>query len=415
MYIKNDDLQYIIKTFKSFNYSKKEINKIIKNFNYYKKHLFKIQSSYEFYNAKMLEFGYSEEIIHALFLEFPKVMFCRFRNNKLRQEYLDFIDQYQTCQRAKESALVPEFHYEFDKIKQILKFYDVDDERINNAFAHKLPIIFMDPAQLGKNLSFYIENGLTKEELRTILKLNLNSVCFTADELEDFTKIIVAFGLNIESYLDIVKKMLARNFVITLKGSLEFFTWAHSKKFDYQKIGKGIKTSAILLKSNTDYLERSYNDIMDLGYTEEDTCSIISGALTILGVKGKTLKNKRDVLKEFDFTEEEIIYITVVFPAYFTMGEENLREKLKVIVHHNLVSAILDNPRNLIQGAKLTEARCNYLKLYYPNIQSTELAKDIFKKKCDFNKKYGNREDNAINEPESSNDSSVNLQYKNTP
>lgn len=384
MYICDEQLDRLVKIFKDLSFNNDQIKRMIKKYRFYKEDVDKISESYEYYSTKMKEFGYSQFETIELAIFRPRIIFCRFCKKK---------DVNPSCKKILNSLkeeIVDEIEnidFKHDEIIRILKELGVKDEVINAIFKRMNEIIFLTPEELSNNIKYLTDNGLSKEDLVTILEKNAKILQYGEQDYKELLDVIEPFDMNMRDIVDIFRRQ-KKSLSFKMDVVVLVFRWAADKNLNKKKFKTNIKKMPNILHTPISTLDNKFNNLIKLGFSEEQAITIIDGAISVLTNDYTVIKDKIDVLGDYDIDEQERLRMITDYPGYLTMSLENIKEKLQVEYEYGFLPYIISRPKNMIQSSELTRARTYYIRRNYPNIPNDELAVIVHLPEENFIRKF---------------------------
>ena len=138
-------------------------------------------------------------------------------------------------------------------------------------------------------------------------------------------------------------------------------------------------------------MEQRINKLKMLGFIEDQIQRIVSVFPNSIKLRPERLQESFDNLLEQGFTREETIFCIVHTPSIFGKKIETVKKQIllyKKIFGVDYKSIVLKNPRRMIQGYNKTDTRYEILKKR--GITNGELLEDIFLSESQFDRKYKN-------------------------
>ena len=131
-------------------------------------------------------------------------------------------------------------------------------------------------------------------------------------------------------------------------------------------------------------------------HEEMDTVSLDSNEYLLHGnreyedtLEIDNIKDKINFLIDLGYSKQEVLKMTINFPALYSFSEENIIEKIEYYRKKNLDFIIIENTKYLMQSMKKTKARYNYLteeKMF--SLDESNYSK-LFMSEKNFQKTYG--------------------------
>ena len=97
-----------------------------------------------------------------------------------------------------------------------------------------------------------------------------------------------------------------------------------------------------------------------LDYSREQVIAMMVSYPQIVSIDLEQLMAKYTAFLDAGFSKEEIVHITVSYPTIFGNSLSTLNKKLATVFEKGLKSEIMENPKRLMQSAKMTAARANF-------------------------------------------------------
>lgn len=385
----NNDI--LVTFFSDFNFNETQIRMLIFSFNRYKdnfENLEELESYYTNYESKMTELGYSEEEIRNLVTYHPKAMFQTFFDGFLEEYYQKYLDQ-SSIKKDKMSI-----EKRVEENSKILKNLGLEKEKIAYIIKMDLPIVEMSPSVLMDNILFYLKCGIAEEELKTIVNNNSTVLLYGSREYDILFAEFPFFKKS--DFKDMVINYSKNNTLVQPDILYKTLKFAVEKRLDLQRLIKCLKTNMIKNVSPEE-LDKSYADLLELGFSEEQIRKCVSDYFSILYKPTTKIEYIITVAKKYGVSKEDIITILTGFAGFTDFQEEKIIKKIAVMTRYNLTSHVVRHPKSLIQGVDLIDARAVFLRTFYPYINGDEFASEVFMEESAFMKKY-NRENSYLKE-----------------
>lgn len=381
MKIEQDKLDKLVSLYNRHDFSNEDIKKMILNRSFPIDKIDMIEPNLENYFKKMSSLGYTKEQSNLLAIFYPNSIFCDFPKGKLHARYIKFLDN---LKRENENSNYA--NLDCGTVREILELIDIPKDKIDIAFMYNLDIIFMDPKQLLKNIKFYLNCGMKREKLTFCATKMIQMLTYGEEEYKELIDELAFFGIDKLKFTKIIEIYAKRGAHMHVDDFISMLRVAKTKKLDYESFGKNLMKNLSVSKYSEKYFNDTYNNLKDLGFSETQTCYIISKATSVLAVSKELLEYKISILEGYlklfiedeDKVREEALRIISLWPVYFTLSPENLIDKLNVAHQHGLLLYIFEKPFNLIQSSELTDARGLYLKLYHPELDEKVFASLVY-------------------------------------
>lgn len=390
MYIANEKLHPLVKTLYDFGFSNAQIRKMIIRLKKISDRLDRVEESYIYYHAQMVKKGYSEYQIKELACRYPRAMFHKFCKGKLKSEFEEYANSL-----PRDGVSVEENNeFDFDGIRKILLDLGLEEKRVDYIFSINSEIIFMSKDMLKSNIKFYHNCGLTDAD---IVKIESKHAMFLErgeDYYKDVLGKLLSIGLTLSDFGKLQKCTVRERRLVDANELDRIINWSIKKDLDLYKFFKGITKTFTIAHIPEEALDKGFQNLLDLGFNEDEAAIIISNAPSTLTMSYANLSNKFQVPIKYGCNLEETKKIVVESKRYFTLSEDNLDSKFKIYRKWGLMQFIVKKPRNIIQSADLTDARAEYLLKYYPSLSEESYywmvftSEDIFKKRFKGNNKY---------------------------
>ena len=104
------------------------------------------------------------------------------------------------------------------------------------------------------------------------------------------------------------------------------------------------------------------NDLIALGFREQDIKSIILLFPAVLCLNIETIKEKMSIIESFGYTHEEVILMITKLPAILGYSIENITEKIEFYNSIGLHRLPFVDPKQLMQSVKLSHVRFIFFK-----------------------------------------------------
>lgn len=392
MYHKIGNVEKIVNVFRDLGFNDEQILKLVANKKRYISRLDSIKDSFYNYHEEMVKRNYSEDEIYALATAYPSAIFCRFYHGILKKDYADFINNYR-----EEKNQISETKIDLQGVTKVLKSVGLSQKKLDDIYTFNSPLLWMSIEDLEANITFHKSCGISLEQL----KLNVNNYPSTLELCEnDFIEVLVQmkkFDLGKSDLGRLISTSAKLRAKIYPQKLLDNLKWAENKKLNLKKLGKNILKSNLFIVYSSDALENNYKEIIKLGINEENLKQMISSTPSILTMDKSIFVYIMNLLLLFDMSEEDMLNVITEYSAIFTLSIDNIISKLRVARDYNLIWYIIKNPKNLIQSAKLTEARAEYLSTYY-YYNEEEFARYVFSAEENFVRMFNVDNEHVKNE-----------------
>lgn len=134
-------------------------------------------------------------------------------------------------------------------------------------------------------------------------------------------------------------------------------------------------------------MKKRIEDIEALGYRRRQVLGMTLDLPSLYGRCIENISSKISEIEALGYTREEVLRMTVILPSLFSYSIENIKEKLDLARSIGIESAIIENPRNLMQSADLTYARFRFL-MEECDISGLDLSQVIFRNALQFQSKF---------------------------
>lgn len=372
MYINNETLDKLVTLFKSHSFNSDQIKRMLKKYRFYRKDIDTIEESYAFYESKMIEFGYSQFEIIEISIYRPRTIFSKFyRKHDIRESYKEYL------KTLREEIVNEELGFEYDGIIDVLKDLGVSENLINSTFLRSKDIIFLTPEDLRNNIKYLTDNGLSKEDIGIIVTKNIKILGYGEEDYKELLDVMEEFNMNMRDVVDIFRRQ-KRALYFNIESATSVFKWALDKKLDKKKFKVNVKKMPNILHCPITSLDMRFDNLIKLGFDEQEATTVIDGALSVLTNGSNSVKEKMEALDEYNISNEDKIRMIVDYPGYLTMSLENIQSKLKIAFELGHLEYIIKRPKNLIQGTKLTIARTYFLTRYYHDLPKEMLSVKVY-------------------------------------
>jgi len=245
---------------------------------------------------------------------------------------------------------------------------NIFDKKLNKLLVVNSRLLARSIEEINSRIDYFIDKGLTMEE---IIKVCLKS-----------SKVLNISTLNLDTTINKLKEKIN----------------------DDKKILEMISKVPRILLYSVDTIDDKFNWFLKKGYSDEQTVKIICKTNTILtkefftkdGIESDMDVKFKYLYECFGYSKEQIIYITYLFPEYFTLSMDTIKnrinnlyklgfddnvvrflfynfpqiislkescinEKYNYYFQLNLLEIFVKKPKCLIQSLELTDARYRYL------------------------------------------------------
>lgn len=380
MYIEKDKIDSLAQSLLSFGFTKNQTRRFLSNT---KKNIGvfdNIEKSYTFYHEKMLALGYTEYELHELACRSPKVLNYKFCLGKLKTTYDEYIKSLSGEKREDDENT----YFEFNKVREILENLGLPSKRIDFIFSKNAKTVFMDPKEIETNIEFFYSCGLSDAKLAYLLKRHVNILEYSEDMYKESFSKMKKLGFTKKDFGKLFfnvgrsrRLLLNENFSI-------FLDFISSHPFDYSKLRKNIIKHASITTLPKTVLEGGFKNLLDLGFSDEESGYILSIAPSIITMSYDNLLYKMKVPLYVNCSEEDVHSMVVKFPGYLTQSSNNLHDKFEVYARYGLLNYILMKPKNIIQSAELVYLRAEYLNTYYKGLKAKSYTRMIFSSDVEF-------------------------------
>lgn len=368
----------ITKVYLKFGFKKSQINGVIENTRSNFNNLNETENLLANYYRYMVNLGYDNEQACLLATRYPNIIFYDFSNESLPSLCIEYLES-NTKEKLNPNCL---------NVREILEDLKISKEKIDKVFNDDAKIISQEPHVILNNIRFYLNCGMSINQLAFCANRVLDFLILGEEYYSGLFAELKEFGIEKKGFVSILIKFADKHKTICVPDFLAFLRVAKSKKVNYIKFGKSLVKCIMIDDCTEENFEKTYENLIELNFSEEQARNIISTDLTILSLSKETLEYRKLILESYVDTEEEALTVINEWPNYLSLGNENIINKLDVIFRYGILWFILKHPKNLIQGSELIEDRALYLRLYYPELDDKEYASDIFACESRFLKKY---------------------------
>lgn len=389
MYARKECLESIVKILIKYSFTNSQIRIFLSNHKRKLSSLDKLEEDYEHYHENMITLGYNEYQIHELACKYPKAISFRFSLKKLKQEYSDYLSTIPD----EEENIIEHNHFEFNKIIKLLTDLGVSEKRIDFIFSKNIDTIFKDPIEVKNNIKFYYSLGLTKENIVLLLNHHATILDYGEEDYKESLDKMSILGFCRSDLGRIIMNLAKTRRAFYNEDFVRFIDWVVTKPFDYEKVGNRILKTSSLITLSKEALDDGFNNIMDLGFSEEEAGHILSNALSAITMSYENLLYKLSVPTYVGVSLKDARLIVYRFPGYLTQSPDSLTKKFNVYSRRGLLNFIIKHPKNLIQNAELTDGRALYLSIYHPEIFEPAYSRMVFTSEYAFKKRFGVNEE----------------------
>lgn len=233
--------------------------------------------------------------------------------------------------------------------------------------------------RLLKNFGY--SDDIIKKILNCHACKNFKDETLSANILDDY-KFLIKFGFNRKQIIKMTKQA----------PSIYSYSNTNLENKINSLIGMGylkeeiihmIKNFPKVFNYNGETIKDKFAFFIELGYTKEDILAMTKQCPNLYCYSKINIINKIEFIMSLDYTKEETLRMTKIVPTLFCYGKENIKDKVEYLRSINLGHKIIEDPKMLIQGVRLTFARYEYLK-NHKNIEIDEENYKILFKNQDF-------------------------------
>lgn len=386
MYIKiidNEELSFVVKTLGNLKFTDEQIKKFVVNIGIILNKLDTLEESYKSYHEEMVKRGYSEYQIHELASAYPSVIYFKFCRGHLKPLHKEFLNSVPREQEVKEDA----DQEILEKLKIVINL-GVSEKRIRTLFLYDSLINSISKDELLSNIAFYRSCGLSDKDISYMENRCLRFLEYGAEYYKETLEKLPLFGIDRETFGRMCLKAAKLYFTIDKDSIGEMMDWALSKPLDYMRFGESFAKTVKITCYTKDYFDDKFDNLIKLGFSEDEAGYIISMAGSVLTMGYDNLKEKYDVPSKFGISDEDTRKIIIGCPIFFTLSADNLTEKFRTYKKRNLIDYVLLKPKSIQQGAELTDARALYILVYYPNFSYDTYGRSVFTSEKHFEKLF---------------------------
>lgn len=182
------------------------------------------------------------------------------------------------------------------------------------------------------------------------------------------------------------------------------FNWLYSKGYTKGQVSYIVSKAESILtmefnnKENIDSnIDKKYNYLYEeLGYSKEDIIGITYLFPEYYTLSLDTLKNRFNNLLKLGFSKDNAKKIFYKYPKILSIKEETLTDKYNYYLKLDFLNIFFEKPMYLMQGIELTSARYKYLINKGIEVSNTSYSK-LFVSSKRFKKNYGINNEELLN------------------
>ncbi len=351
MFISNVETMKAFQLFRPLGFSDEQIIMILKKWNTIKNDLDTMKENFPTFEQYLLDLNYTKEQIRDLAANYPKAMTYK-KQSTYYKRYPSVLASIKD--RVVESDKV--YRVNMERIRDLLRELGLAEERIERMFYENVAVIFDEPHHVQQIISYLMGIGLSKKEIATCAGYNCKILELDEHFYQSVEEVIAPYHIPL---VDILRIKMKKRANFNFDGLFALFDIANALKVDKDKFKKSLFANPNCLNCSPQVLYEFSKNFKKLGFDEDGMRSAMENSLVVIAIDYKTLKKKKDILVNY-YDEKKALDILLRFPAYFTMSENSINEKLYVAFFTNSLDYIYNNPKNLMQSAELTLARFYY-------------------------------------------------------
>ena len=350
-------------------------------------------SSYDIFYNTLMSMGYDEIFIHELVCAVPLLIYkpievCNnIKNLKAKKLYQDKIKDYA-------DALLIDIN-DFNKKYDFLKSIGFTIKEISDMYYNNNKLFCYSEKNIIKHIEVFKKLGLSNNDIRKVFIYYSYSILYTsATELNNRFEELKKLGFTKEDIKTIIS-YYPNNIFNKYRELIKLCSFLISYKVKIEDIMKEITRSGWLLKYNPNNFNNVKNYLIKNGFTKDEVAKLVRKFPSIViislshitkfynwfynkeflseEIKSVLASNPKLVLhndKKFDliynvlteyFEKDVVKKIILGYPRIFESSYENLEEKFKLYQKLGISDYVTINPKNMMQGAKKTCLRFDYL------------------------------------------------------
>lgn len=215
---------------------------------------------------------------------------------------------------------------------------------------------------------------------------NFKDETLSVNILNDY-KSLIKFGFNRKQIIKMTKRYpsIYSYSSINLENKMESLIGMGYLK---DEIIHMIKNFPKVLNYNEETIKDKFAFLIKLGYTKEDILVMTRQCPNLYCYSKENIIDKIEFIMSLDYTKEETLKMTKIVPTLFCYGKENIKDKVGYLRSINLGHKIIEDPKMLRQGVRLTFARYEYFKNQSNIAIDDENYRELFINQDTFIAKY---------------------------
>lgn len=252
-------------------------------------------------------------------------------------------------------------------------------EETNDLLIKKPDILNREPSIIEKRINDLINYGYDPNDIPSIINslpslidMNINTIYKKQKELK-------SLGLNKAEIIRVTTYLpnIYNEDIQEIQSKLDFMT---KNEYSLQDIITIIKKVPIILKKqNLEGIESAINNLILLGFSQNDIHYITTTNPYILLYSKDIINENFKVFNKYNYYNSEIIRMIIKTPILLTYNTKELKRRLDYYKDNNCLEIIKNNSNYLLISMDITSKRKKYI---------DSNLNDLFISDFEFNKKY---------------------------
>ena len=143
-----------------------------------------------------------------------------------------------------------------------------------------------------------------------------------------------------------------------------------------------------IFRTSNSILDEKFSNIKELGYTKEQTISILKTVPGLYSVNKQFITSKVENIINLGYTKNDVIKMILNFPGLISLNIETVNHKINFYKTINIEKVFITNTKQLIQSVELSYARYEFYKSKNIDIDENNYRK-LFISQNQFINSYG--------------------------
>lgn len=268
-------------------------------------------------------------------------------------------------------------------------------------FKDILKITKRTPSIMGLSIEYMKERieeieklGFEKQEVVQMTKINSKIFTLSMNNIKEKMVSLKKLNYNDEE-INKILSIFPILFNYPIENLEEKFNGICNLGFSPEEVKKITIKFPSIYGLSIEKINEKFNFICNQGYSKSEVKKMITQLPSLIGLDTEKIKTRLEFLRTYGFDDETIHKMTTILPAVFAIGEQGLKERIDFYDSANLRQIIEIDPKQLIQGVKLSYARYNFYKDNGIDI-TMDNYKKLFINQSEFIKNYKLSNDEII-------------------